>query len=564
MRFTVRKKILTGFIIVSLLLTIISGMSIFFLQSMTNSYSDIIDRRVEIKTNMQDIVIKAQEQSLAVRGTILRDDSTSRYMFRNATTVIDELIEETRSMITDSDYSEALNKLQEDNVQIAKAHDVLLEMLRSNPTENERLIYWEKELYPIGTEMVALASEYATKSINSMQEVNEENRHNVGIANNAIVVISIVTIIVAMLVGIFISNQIGRPLLKITEATRTIARKDLTLETITVKNKDELGELAITFNEMVVNLRELIQHVYVSTEQVAASSEELMASAEQTTQATNQIATSIQEVASGSKNQEESVEANSRVVQEMTAGVQRVATATATVVEVSEETTKEAEEGNATIQQVVMQMNKINDSTNDSSNVIRNLESRSTEIAKIIEVITNISDQTNLLALNAAIEAARAGEHGKGFAVVADEVRKLAEQSKGSADQIANLVREIQVDTEQAVKVMQNGIDDVAVGMTVVQQAGVGFKRIQQSIDQMTSQVQEISAVAQQMSASVEQVNSAMEHVAVKAKQSSRNAEDVAATSEEQLASMEEITSSLTALSKRAEELFAQISQFKV
>ena len=564
MRFTVRKKILTGFIIVSLLLTIISGMSIFFLQSMTNSYSDIIDRRVEIKTNMQDIVIKAQEQSLAVRGTILRDDSTSRYMFRNATTVIDELIEETRSMITDSDYSEALNKLQEDNVQIAKAYDVLLEMLRGNPTENEKLIYWEKELYPIETEMVALASEYATKSINSMQEVNEENRHNVGIANNAIVVISIVTIIVAMLVGIFISNQIGRPLLKITEATRTIARKDLTLEPITVKNKDELGELAITFNEMVVNLRDLIQHVYVSTEQVAASSEELMASAEQTTQATNQIAASIQEVASGSKNQEESVETNSRVVQEMTAGVQRVATATATVVGVSEETTKEAEEGNATIQQVVMQMNKINDSTNDSSTVIRNLESRSTEIAKIIEVITSISDQTNLLALNAAIEAARAGEHGKGFAVVADEVRKLAEQSKGSADQIANLVREIQVDTEQAVKVMQNGMGDVAVGMTVVQQAGVGFKRIQQSIDQMTSQVQEISAVAQQMSASVEQVNSAMEQVAVKAKQSSRNAEDVAATSEEQLASMEEIKSSSTALSKRAEELLAQISQFKV
>ncbi|MGM9945916.1 MAG: methyl-accepting chemotaxis protein, partial [Lysinibacillus sp.] len=240
------------------------------------------------------------------------------------------------------------------------------------------------------------------------------------------------------------------------------------------------------------------------------------------------------------------------------------ATATATVVEVSEETTKEAEEGNATIQQVVMQMNKINDSTNDSSTVIRNLEVRSTEIAKIIEVITNISDQTNLLALNAAIEAARAGEHGKGFAVVADEVRKLAEQSKGSADQIANLVREIQVDTEQAVKVMQNGMDDVAVGMTVVQQAGVGFKRIQQSIEQMTSQVQEISAVAQQMSASVEQVNSAMEQVAVKAKQSSKNAEDVAATSEEQLASMEEIASSSTALSKRAEELLAQIRQFKV
>ena len=152
MRVTVRKKIITGFIIVSLLLTIISGLSIFFLQSMTNSYADIIDRRVEIQTNMQDIVIKAQEQSLAVRGTIIKDDSSSRYMFRTATTAIDELIEETRGLITDSEYSEALDRLQEDNVQIAKSYDVLVEMLRGNPTENEKLIYWEKELYPIGTD----------------------------------------------------------------------------------------------------------------------------------------------------------------------------------------------------------------------------------------------------------------------------------------------------------------------------------------------------------------------------------------------------------------------------
>lgn len=563
MKLTVRKKILTGFMIVSLLLTMISAISIYFFQSVTDSYSDIVDRRVEIQTNMKEIVIQTQQQSLAVQNTLMQGDAASQ-TFQETKIAIDELIENTRVMLTLPEFLEALNTLQQNNDDLATNYDAFLDYLNANPTEVAKNDYWEKELAPITTNMIAIASDYAAQSIDIMRDVNAENKESVSTIITTIIVISIVTIIAAIAIGIFISEQIGRPLLKITEASKTMANKDLTMEPINVKNQDELGELALSFNTMVESLRELIQNVYASTEQVAASSEQLMASAEQTTQATNQIAASIQEVASGSKNQEHSAEQNARVVQEMTTGVQRVADATSTVVTAAEETTKEAEEGNETIQHVVTQMNRIHESTSDSAAAIQSLENRSVEIVNILEVITNLSDQTNLLALNAAIEAARAGEHGKGFAVVADEVRKLAEQSKQSADQVAILVREIQADTNQAVQAMQQGTDSVATGMTVVQQAGAGFQKIQQSIHNMTSRIQEISAFAQDISTNVVQVNMTMEQVTSEAKQTSSNTEHMAAASEQQLATMEEIAASSAALSKRAEELLAQVGEFKV
>ena len=248
----------------------------------------------------------------------------------------------------------------------------------------------------------------------------------------------------------------------------------------------------------------------------------------------------------------------------MAIGVQRVAEATSTVAEESKATTKEANEGNESIQKVIQQMDKIHRSVDDTATVIQKLEERSKEIGQIIEVITDISDQTNLLSLNAAIEAARANEHGKGFAVVANEVKKLAEQSKESADQIASLIQEIQGDTAHAGMMMRKDINEVKLGISVVQETGEGFKRIQKSIDQVTSQIQEISAISEEMSASVEQVNTSMKQVDYVSKHTSANTQNVAASTEEQLASMEKITSSSSALSKMAEKLLRQIQQFKI
>lgn len=552
-----------SFLIVCLLLSIISIISITDMKKIDNSYSDIVDRRAEIRTNMKDVVNQALNQNLNVRGILLMNDQASVDKRLAAHNELNAIIERTKGMVTIPENLEKLNKIEETNQLYEENFQKFMEY-RKTHNSKEQIAYWKANLVPVGKQLISQADDFALMTTQVMKEASAENSKSVNSIISTVSILSIFTVVLAMVIGYVISIMISKPLEQITQSTQKMAEGDLTIEEIRVKNKDELGILANSFNQMVTAIRALIHQVNISTEQVAASSEELMASAEQTTHATEQISSSIQEVANGAEIEGKSVEESSRAIQEIAIGVQRVASATSTVAEEAKETIKEANEGNKSIQKVIHQMDKIHESVNSTATVIKHLEERSKEIGKIIEVITGISDQTNLLALNAAIEAARAGEHGKGFAVVADEVRKLAEQSKESADQVTSLIQEIQEYTNNAVTVMGKGTNEVEYGITVVQETGQGFGRILQSIDEVSTQIQEISAVSEEISAGVEQVNASMEQVAEVAKNSSSNTQNVAASSEEQLASMEEITASSASLSKMAEELLMQTRQFKL
>ncbi|MFK2825125.1 methyl-accepting chemotaxis protein [Bacillus sp. B190/17] len=380
-----------------------------------------------------------------------------------------------------------------------------------------------------------------------------------------IVTVLVISGVVAIACSVLFTRSIVRPILDINKQLAEIAEGegDLTKE-LSIKSRDEVGELAGSFNKMINNLREMIRQISLTSEQMAASSEELTASAEQTTQATNQIATSIQKVSIGAENQGHGAMESSRAMQDITIHIQQVAETAATVSEAATETSKEASLGNESLQQVTKQMNHISMSVEEAANVIKRLGEHSQQIGRITEIITGIADQTNLLALNAAIEAARAGEHGKGFAVVADEVRKLAEQSKESADQIAGFIGKIQEDTLQAVDVMDKGSQEVAMGTDIVYKTGEGIQKILSSVEQVASQVQEVSAISEEIAAGAEQVNASIEEMAGIAKSSASNTQNVASASEEQLASMEEIASSASSLSKMAEELQILVGQFKV
>ena len=192
------------------------------------------------------------------------------------------------------------------------------------------------------------------------------------------------------------------------------------------------------------------------------------------------------------------------------------------------------------------------------------LGERSAEIGTITEVINGIARQTNLLALNAAIEAARAGEHGRGFAVVADEVRKLAEESSTSAQKITDLVQLIQQDTSQAVAAVKENSAETENGMEVVTKAGTAFEQILNAVNKVAGEIQEVSAGAEQMAASSDEVVKYMDQISSIAMGSSEGAHNVSAATEEQLASMEEIAASSSSLSQMSEQLQEQVNKFKV
>lgn len=372
-------------------------------------------------------------------------------------------------------------------------------------------------------------------------------------------------ILLALIVGVLLIRSIVKPLQVINRQLKEIAEGegDLTRE-ITVGSKDELGELGRSFNLMVSNLRHIIREVRSSAVQVSDSVEQLTDGAEQTSKATEQIALAIQEVAAGSEKQVNSVSESSKVVQELSTGIRNVASHAQSVSEAAVHSSDLADQGSTAIGDVADQINKVSNTMGQLATAIKGLGEQSKAIGQIVDVITDIANQTNLLALNAAIEAARAGEHGRGFAVVADEVRKLAEQSSYSANQIVEVITTIKAETDQAIEVMEAGTQDVAVGLKVATKAGELFAQIQRSVNQVAMQIAEVSTASQQMSAAAEQVVHSFRLVTDVAETAAAGTQGVSAASEEQLASMQEISASASALAKLAEHLKALIGKFRV
>ncbi len=374
----------------------------------------------------------------------------------------------------------------------------------------------------------------------------------------------IIAVMILLVAGWTITRAITRPLQLMVGICRELAQGNFAEAERKVRRKDEIGQLADALVDMRTNVRKALKQVNESAEQVAASSEELTASAEQSSQAVNQVAAAITDVAEGATRQLTAATETSAVVEQMSAGIQQIAANTNQVATNSAQAADKARDGNVSVNKAVDQMVSIEQTVNNSAKVVAKLGERSKEIGQIVNTISGIAGQTNLLALNAAIEAARAGEQGRGFAVVAEEVRKLAEQSEGAAKQIANLISEIQGDTDKAVVAMDEGTREVKVGSEVVTAAGQAFKEITALILQVSDQVREISAAVQQMASGTQQIVNSVKEIDSLSKSAASETQTVSAATEEQSASMEEIAASSQALAKLAQDLQEAVNKFRL
>jgi len=374
----------------------------------------------------------------------------------------------------------------------------------------------------------------------------------------------VTTLAAALVVGaaaaIAFAVYLSRPLLQVSARLRRIAQGELDAEPLRIARRDETGQLASDTNAMADQLRKLVKQVAEGASEVLDASSRFAASAAESALATRSVAASIGEIAQGADSQSSAAAQSARAMEEMTSGVQRIAETSAVAYEASVQATSTAEAGGETVGRAVQQIEKAVASVRDLAATIHGLERRSAEIESILQLISDISRQTNLLSLNAGIEAARAGEHGRGFGVVAGEIKKLAEQSSRSADDIRGVVEQIRGEIRSAAASMEASEREVREGAELVYRTGESFRTIDDAARRVLRQVEETTAAAQQMSAGSEEIAASIQEIADISSRSAAGTQEISAASEEQLAvveSMEQSAGALAALARRLKEATA-------
>ncbi|MNB78376.1 Methyl-accepting chemotaxis protein McpA [compost metagenome] len=566
-RLTIRMKLLTGFLIVAALLAFVSIYALAQIRGMSQSAEEIDQKwmpSVSLLGMMNGDVSDVERLALAV---IVETDGNEVEKLNEALQLLQAKIENERT---------ELLSLIEGNTDAMAIYDTFstnydaylvkmpafIERGVANDFEGASKLH--SESYPLWYTANDSIARLITLGNDLSQQATKNSLVSAEQAFNVILAVTVISFLLAVFIAFFIASIIAKPIQKLNASAMLIANGDLTGEPILLKNKDELGTLAASFNTMTGNLRAMIQSVSMTSEQVAASSEELLASAEQNAKASEQISETVELLAAGTTEQVNIVKRSSQAMSEMSLGSEQIAQLAQSVSVSAVDAANQSSEGNRIVHQAVEQMSSIRTSIASLTELVTGLGERSAEIGSITGVINNIARQTNLLALNAAIEAARAGEHGRGFAVVAGEVRKLAEESSVSAQKITDLVQLIQNDTNHAIEAVKVNSSETEAGIEIVTAAGQAFGQITEVVNKVAGEIQEVSAGSEEMSASTDESVQYMEQISNIAQESSGEVHNVSAATEEQLASMEEIASSASALSKMAEELQEQINKFKV
>lgn len=376
-------------------------------------------------------------------------------------------------------------------------------------------------------------------------------------------IVLVIVIMLSVILVLVFTRKINKRLNALKSAFESAGNGDMTIE-VSDKTGDELSELSVYYNKMRMKLNDTIQTVQQSALQLASASQQLSAGAEETNQASEKITEAVQQIANGAQDQITRIENSESSLKQASADIRDISANTAAIADKGQLAQSKADIGQKEIANVQAQMDAIHQSIQKSGEIIHQLDGRSKQIEQILSVITQIADQTNLLALNAAIEAARAGEQGKGFAVVADEVRKLAEESQQSAGQISKLIIEIQKDMNRSARSVEHVKTEAAEGVTMIQRTRDAFKEIAAATGEISAEISDLSASVTNISASAHQINDSFAANTADIKESTKNTRQAAALTEEQFAAMEEITAASETLSQLAEELTGIISQFKM
>lgn len=405
---------------------------------------------------------------------------------------------------------------------------------RSSPEWNQAQFICSTQVTPMAIQADALLSEVVDSAVNEAEEKIAGLQASASFLQQVVIGLTAFAALASIGIAWLLRRLICPPLVRAAKAAQQVAQGDLTVR-VKCTSKDEVGDLGRNFNEMVGRVSDIISEVTQTASEVAAAS--------------TQIASNSEQISLSMTDQNSQVTQISAAVEEMSASVVEVARKSADASKNAELSGEAASEGGNIVEQTIEEMNLISEAVSASSKSVQDLGERGQQIGEIIGVINDIADQTNLLALNAAIEAARAGEHGRGFAVVADEVRKLADRTTQATDEISESIQAIQSETTSAVERMSQGTKKVEVGVARATDAGTSLTQIVGNAREVAGMIQSIAAATEEQSATSEEVARSIEQIA-SVSQQAKDGTDQAALAAQQL-------------SEQAERLQSMVGRFK-
>ncbi|MBQ6735795.1 MAG: methyl-accepting chemotaxis protein [Lachnospiraceae bacterium] len=382
--------------------------------------------------------------------------------------------------------------------------------------------------------------------------------------STTITVILAVILVLIIIIYVYILKDVCRPIRKITEAVAKDEQGRFAIKEIHIPQKNELGKLGNNINQVMAQMRTFIGKTSHAMQSLVESNERLSAQTDDNASVSGNMAQEISKSAVNANEQLKSTDEVLRTLSGMISSLEEVESGVDTMVENAKRISSESDEGAVAISDAVQKINSLEETISRAAVIMEQLGLRSAEIGQIVSTISDIAAQTNLLSLNASIEAARAGQHGKGFAVVAEEVRKLAEESQSAAGNISNLVGLVQTETNEAVSAVQEGSEEVRISSDAINNAGNIFHSINDSVKEIVASIEETGEAIKSLSTQSEGVRSSSEVVGTSAADIAERMESSAQESEKQSASLNEMAETVRNLTGMAQNIEQEISLFSI
>jgi methyl-accepting chemotaxis protein len=597
-RLTVGRKLALSFALLGVFLLVVIGAGLSGMATMSSVHHDVVDVTVPKQLAADAAQTAASDMHFAQTAYAL-DKGANRPDYEEDRAVFRTTLADLTKLSTTAADRRALARIMDTAAAFDRGDVQLFEAVQAHDDGRvKRLVTGTQD--KIADFLVASLSDYQQQA----RRVQHAQTKRFASVESSSRLLMIVVALIAALVGgalaFVLVRSITRAVRQVLRAAEGIAEGDLE-QRIEVRSRDELGAMATAFEAMIIylkamaaaaqriaggdlsmepeskgardalgnafvtmvgNLRGLVGSVALSAGTLSSSSQQIAATSEDAGRAVGEIATALAEVASGADRQVHLVGSTRTAVQGAARAAASSAQAAETTAKAVDDAQRVAREGVQTAEHASDAIEQVAASSLQVGIAIDDLSGRSQRIGGIVDTITGIAEQTNLLALNAAIEAARAGEQGRGFAVVADEVRKLAEESRSAAAAISGLIGEIQAETVKVVEVVAESAKRTDDGVTSVQLTRAAFEQIGLAVEEVTAQVREISAGVQEIAAEAERAEADVTEVASVAEQSSASAQQVSASTEETSASTQEIADSARSLAQTAEELNVLVGRF--